>query len=1426
MIQPTADPIDYLQVDPDMDPLHVWYKWEEKLSKLIAEKPYEETEPVLQALHERLSQKSRYSNVLDYTKLIDDKIQAGIESVLERTHWTAGGYTWKYEDALLALDLQEKFKTPLSEKMRESASKKLASFADKHPDQACRFARAFEVSEQALHEYVTRNFNEPGACALQADGLTHIPIDHPDVHTNAGYRIHWAIELNHDFDEPAQIKKDYALGDGEFVKAVREALLFVLGICRSSLKEIDTWQEKTGVILDWNAPDVIEKAKHRAKGYFWINKEFFHELPELKRRVPTCLEGEAEVYVLERFVAECKYGNTYNKFKDAKKYQEILETTFGMSKEKMAEAIVPLFAEHDIKNPYHCSWYTGLVEHGFISKEQLRERAETGIWVLLRETDDRSLKQAQEIREAFGITPERYRALSIDAFHEVLATGKSDATKSSLRDRDLPEGFLDDAKTREAARKGVLTSMQDHGMMYRSINLIEQFGFEDAKSDPAVLAAARKVAASKIFETAEQIHWEEWNEQCPFFSIRKPSDLKGAFPALDGIIDLWAFPSMQALYDFLVREAPLRDLLRKDPTLPMSLTKEDLPLIKKYRLSLYECECAKRGGFRFDEEKAMQEYREKLRQPHVYELTEPCTLATALRYTCKEWEDEQNIAGPFREGAARFGNRQMLEYMNREKLSRHDALHAFLNVIQLQEATGVDPKAFNQNILRQVVKDGATYNEGTAHHKLNSIVQSIDFFIPTTLAAAREYRELPELQELLTTYTEPAQVCASWKALKRYSELENILKKKEVLDQLTELKAQGKEKLYNFVSKLVFHPNSNVNIGAVIEFWRDPRHFLDRADSHTPAEVQNRKKPSNFTHVPFLDLTAEELRDAQVEGDLDRLQVFKPLEIRYKLPKDGIVYGTVRLALNAAIGSQAMQRAPKAVDHRKIFGRAAKLLKGICTVQDYIEGHPIDATLEKEIEKLVYDKQLGIQQEGVTVVAKMNLKSDPDGILAGDDTACCMPFGSGKKIVYDFNPDTAQFILQMETGGGTMRTIAQSVMTKDTDIGKLIPDVIKALSEKGTDLTSVLPEEVLHTKERVIAADNVEVAKNYAELGKLIETVYRDFFREYLARFGEAGNFNGEKMVIGKGYSDSLNQLPEVPNTFAPDAPVGYSDKTHDKVYVLDLTGNPASVKKEVLTSEAPLRLDGPASEEISVRGVSDLDFSDTLRVAYLEGKLYSDNETLITYLHNIENALIGIGINNNAKKRRNLCLKYEHKGQIAGYMMAYEGAVRGEDLEDDPELQNMKGKSVIYISDLAADAKKSAVAGGKITQEFLARYTREYLQKGNMMPIFLQAREQTSYKMFGEGHFQRHLEKIKAELLEDGIDIDFKMRELPIYSSGADTMHPIVIEPVMKNAEVEKERTTLASGKGQKVSGRLSRMRGAFSDIFASVAQFIARKL
>ena len=170
-------------------------------------------------------------------------------------------------------------------------------------------------------------------------------------------------------------------------------------------------------------------------------------------------------------------------------------------------------------------------------------------------------------------------------------------------------------------------------------------------------------------------------------------------------------------------------------------------------------------------------------------------------------------------------------------------------------------------------------------------------------------------------------------------------------------------------------------------------------------------------------------------------------------------------------------------------------------------------------------------------------------------------------------------------------------------------------------------------------------------------------------------------------------------------------------------------------------------------RGLSYLTAEDSVKVGYLEGKAYHDNDTLVGSLFAMENALIAKDINNSAKGRPNLSIKYtDNDGKMQGYLLAYEGKIADEHLgryRDD-----YQGKPCVYVSDLAAD-RTNRMAGGRLIRGFADLYEQHYLAADNLLPIYAQARETTSYQII-----KRHLDKLGKQA-----GISFKLTELPTYA-------------------------------------------------------------
>src|SRR3989339_138320 len=730
------------------------------------------------------------------------------------------------------------------------------------------------------------------------------------------------------------------------------------------------------------------------------------------------------------------------------------------------------------------------------------------------------------------------------------------------------------------------------------------------------------------------------------------------------------------------------------------------------------------------------------------------------------WSDEHNISGPFERGSAIFGYKKMFSYILREGVSRHDKLYNFDKVIELFKISGLEAQEFYIQILDQVKRDGAEYDGGKSVHHLNTIANNFREDISKVLQEAQEYGDIKGLQTLAKDLSTPEQIFKSWESLKKYAELCQLLGKKEILGQLKKLKSEGegKEKLYKYIERLAFHPD--ISMQSVIQFWRNPEAFLGLLDIHTDVILQNRKKPSNYIEIPNLDLTAEQLRDALVEGSLDQIQVFEPLEIEYELPARSMSVQAPFELIRDAIGMKSMNLVGKAQDPGKVFAEIQTFLKksGIkINFRNYLFGEEkTDEEVESKIVEIV-KKYYNPSIETVNYRAKINLKSDPDGVVAGNDTACCMPFGSGKNNIYTFNPVCSLFTLQRRSGDGVWRTVAQSVLTKDKNIGVNVADLIgKIQNPEVVHMQDVIPEELLRESKFTLACDNVELApsvKGSELIHKQVELIYADFMAEYLSRFSVRDNLDNSQVVIGKGYSDSLTNLPQVDNLYIPGAPVGYSDKTHSTVYQLKpekgsfVTRNVVEKNRESRGQEL----------QTDIKGISSLTFEDSLPVAYIEGKAYRDNESLIQFLHNMENALIAKDINNATKNRANMSFKYTDKeGKVHGYLLAYEG-IGSEGTE------KLQGKNILYVADIASDGE--VLASGRILMAaLLEQYKKEYVDKGNPIPIFAQMREQTSYLIV-----KKQLDRYASKF-----GMKFTMEELGTNTVGGDVMHEVVLRLVV----------------------------------------------
>lgn len=1026
----------------------------------------------------------------------------------------------------------------------------------------------------------------------------------------------------------------------------------------------------------------------------------------------------------------------------------ILSLEVQQSAEEIMQIQVDALLDRDSSRPL--SEALQIKDNFSLSKETIQRVAKRGIIKCLSCGE---IKKALQIKDAFLLSknilasPEIQQSAKVEIIHLLAYRNVNEALQFIKDAFFLPENFMSNPEVQQVAREEMIKCLSC-GEIKKALQIKDAFSLsENFMSNPEVQQAARKGMI----------------ECLSYAKIDDAIKIK----------DTFSLP--------LLAQTELMEIKKIDPNIKDSahilFEKEIVGLCRKYKLKISEYLYLVKMGKIKDEQKTDDIFFSQLYDD--------------LKVSDKRWQDVRNISGPFEVGAKEFGYKKMFDYIYREGLSRHDALHNFNKIIEVANISSLKPEEFYANILCQVNKDDSQYEQGTAHHYLNSLADNINLDFEAVIKQTKEYQDLPKLQQLLTDMNKPEKVFASWKNLKKYEEICSLVQKKELLDKLKELKKQGKIKLYNYIETLAFHPN--ISMDKVFEFWQNTKQFLDTEDSHTPEEVHSRKKPSNYIEIPNLDLSGEELRDALVEGTYDKLQAFKPLEITYKISREQSEYENKKIneLIVIALGKRSENIKGKAKDPQKIFSDLVKLFKekkadfnAFLKSDNPIEEFPQVATFENEIKSLIFDEKIGLQEQNFDEYrAKINLKSDPDGVVAGNDTACCMPFGSGKNNVYTFNPICSLLTIQKKTADKKWRTVAQSVLTKDKDINKNISDIINEFQKTQGKMHEIVSEEVLIDKQSIITCDNIEVSpnyKNYSNASRILENIYADFFKEYLKRYSAEENLDSSKIIIGMGFSDLMTHLPTENNTFVPLAPVAYTDNAGSQCYVLRIGGSeskkPIEIKKKI--NEIKLEKSQNLEPEAKLpRSIRYLTFYDTLPVAYIEGKAYSENESLIEYLHNMENALIAKDVNNEAKNRPNISLKYvDSSGKTKGYILAYEGRKNETDHGYDEEDEEIEAHSteqeepVIYISDLATD-KTSKLAGGELILAFTQLYKENYLDKNKFVPLYAQMREQTSYAII-----KKQIEKLSAK-----IGVEFNFEEIGTYKVGNDTMHEVMIRPKAK---------------------------------------------
>lgn len=755
-------------------------------------------------------------------------------------------------------------------------------------------------------------------------------------------------------------------------------------------------------------------------------------------------------------------------------------------------------------------------------------------------------------------------------------------------------------------------------------------------------------------------------------------------------------------------------------------------------------------------------------------------IVEALHAHVAGWTDATNVVTPMRAFADRFGWRETFAFLHgRGPESLHNIFsraHHALNLSRiLQERHGLSPAQFAARFLRQVALDGAPYGNQSAYTHFYDIAEQFRPDIAQTLAAAREYPGLTELQELVAAIGSPQETLASWRSLRRYHDIGYFLAKRELLQDLESIR-ESDPLLYRYISTLAFHRDSKVDIQAVMQFWKDPAGFLDRNEIHRP-ELHNRKKPIHYTRVWHLRPSPENLRDALVRGTLDRLQAFPPMRVELTLPLLDSCS-----AFKLAVGSQGMGNG-RARQPKKLYQAVRnELTNHGVSIDDFLAAIPLPPAAEQPIHALLYSPTLGMPLETRELIVELHRKSDPLAVLSGNDADNCMAYGSGKSGVYAFNPSVCYLTVRLKNQDGRLRTVAQSVLSKDGLGTKSVPDLLaaaeKALREQKTvDLTKLLDPRDVHYPMSFLAIDNVEVAKNYRDVEtiSLIERAYQSFFTSYIERFATELNLNPKLIPIGmEGNENSaFRDAPRIRNRFFPHSPMAYSDKVGPQVMVLRPNRKPLAVGETVTVTPIPGR---ERYHGASAAGVRPIHVDDIPALARLEQLVYGADSEFCLAPDNLQNHVIGEAIAREHTGLPPLALQYrDARGTMMGYLLAYQGAFTPADV--DSRIRNLgirkAGDPMVFISHIVRDPA-SHVAAARLMLDFGRRYGEAYGSTPDTAPpVYAELRGKTSYGLLS------HLQRAAAE--HHGIA--FHVQEFPGFELDGEPVIPVLLTPRWKLA-------------------------------------------
>lgn len=618
-------------------------------------------------------------------------------------------------------------------------------------------------------------------------------------------------------------------------------------------------------------------------------------------------------------------------------------------------------------------------------------------------------------------------------------------------------------------------------------------------------------------------------------------------------------------------------------------------------------------------------------------------------------------------------------------------------------------KAF-KCLLFELEKDKKLYDSKDTYTEMTNLLRWGVILPARLLDDAKSDQILKNNQNFITKlhqYYESPELFSSWRTFHDYLNLcLTFQHNREKLYTIERLRDRSEHGTLRFFEGLTQESNSRIHMTNVLEFINTPACFLSRDDFHAP-EKHDRMKPSNFTACSHLGLSAEELRNALINGSLAKLQFIKPCTFTFQIKEEG-KYSEEELKqlgipelIRLSLGERT-----KAIQGKLSQKNAKQLAKRLSDIvsdePEYININPAESLRLILDDKVILSDELSLKirddildafrrdkliDEG-RILYEVNIfaKGDPASITANEAIASCASFGSGKSIDYLYYPSGVDLsVSRIDTEQQTKRIVANSLIILGLRHSGLTVNQQSELSHDFPELKELCKKDLREPEVQLIC-DSIEVRHHELKVGDdecfELKQIYEELFFHLNSAIKASirGASLSEKVAVG-GYFPGpfARAYPSALNRTMPLVPIAYIDNNEEFYFEMTAKSQLTLIEQRGLP-EAQINL-GRAN------AVSPITHLDTLAVW--------DCSRRAVALHKLRNNLLAIDIANTHRENPNFSFKYlNSNSEMTAYLIAYRG------------INSNNNRPCIYLADFFYEEEDKADAAA-LLQNFITQYDK-----------------------------------------------------------------------------------------------------------------------